>query len=388
MDLTSFLIGLFVFLFIAAMLFLAVSRVSGSGMYLNKYNDSLIVFTRQCARMLSMNLPLIEALEHLKVEIESNVSRGKDRMAEVIPFMIRDLRQGLTLSQSAARYPQAFPPIYSGLVSVGERNEKLPAVLEETALFMERSNTEREKLIEILVYPSTVLIFLIGVIEFMVYYILPTFVSLFEGMQVHLPLVTGFVITVARAGRNPVIISSLLFAFVSVIIISLLWERHKGYFLHDCLVLKLPLIGKAAAMKEYAAFSGLMGSLLAASVPLSESLTLAASALDNSYIRSRIIHVAAESQSTLSAALRASGVFQPSYLWMVLAGERTEALDHLLMEMGQFYGDESRLLSTQILGWLHPLLLVTAGVFTAVCTTSVFLPLVQIVVTITKDIVL
>lgn len=370
------------------MLLLAVSRASGSGMYFGKYNDSLIVFTRQFARMLSMNLPLIEALEHLKGEIEIDMSRGKERMVEVIPFIIRDLRQGLTLSQSAARHPQAFPPIYTGLVSVGERNEKLPAVLEETALFMERSNAERAKFIEILVYPCAVLIFLIGVIEFILYYIMPTFVSLFEGMQVNLPLVTGFVITVARAGRNPIIVSSLLLVFVSVIIILLLWERHKGYFLHDCLAFKLPLIGKVTRMKEYATFSGLMGSLLAASVPLSESLTLAASALDNSYIRSRIIHVAAESPSILSPALRASGVFQPSYLWMVLAGERTETLDQVLMEMGQFYGDESRILSTYLLGWLHPLLIVTAGVFTAICTTSVFLPLVQLVVTITKDIVL
>jgi len=342
----------------------------------------------QLSRMLSMNLPLIDALEHLKMDMRSDLCIDRHRMQDAISSLIRDLKQGLTFSQSLARYPGIFPAVFVRLASAGQISERLPALLEEAALFMERNRVLRLRYADIITYPVTIMVVLIGIVQFLVIYILPTFVSLFEGMQIHLPLVTKLVIAVARAVRNPHLSLSAFLILVFLIVISIFWKRYKGYYLHDFIIFRLPLIGRVTAIKEYATFSTLMGSILSASLPLREALATAASALENSYMKACILHAADESNFVLSEVLRASGVFQPSCLWMVLAGERTETLGEIMMEMGQFYQEESRILSTRFLGWLKPLLVLVTGVFTAIIIVSVFIPLVQIVLTITKDIVL
>jgi len=386
-ELIGLVIGLLVFSLIVAIMIWAILKVSGTSGPLLDYSSSLIVFTRQLSRMLSMNLPLIEALHHLREEIGGELCGGKQRLMEAIPLVIRDLEEGLTLSQSVARHNWAFPPIYAGLVAVGERNEKLPAVLEETALFMERRRVTMEGLFEIIIYPAIIVIGMIGIVQFLVRYILPTFVSLFEGMSMNIPLLTKLMIIFARSMISTGGYLTILILFLAVILITWSFGRMKGYSLFDYLAFRLPCIGRYAAMREYASFSGLMGALLGASVPLKEALYMASSAMDNTYVAHQIRHVADESPSILSAALRATKVFQPSYLWMTLAGERTETLDEVLSDMGKFYSDESRIFIKRFMGWLQPLLLITLGTVTVICTTSVFLPLVQIVVAISRDIV-
>ncbi|GEM_PF-2306919 len=387
MDCLSFFASLAIFILIAVLLIRTGSRIFGYHVPFFNYSGSLIIFTRQLARMLNMNLPLIEALSHLREEIGRDMSTGKYRLLEALPHVEKDLEQGLTFSQCIARCSWVFPPIYAGLVAVGERNDNLPAVLEETALFMEKSKAAKERFIDIIIYPSIILVVLILIIHFLMRFILPTFVSLFESMGSTLPLVTKIVITATRFSNSPVGFVFLLLLLLVMIVIAVAFRHFTGYSLVDYCAFKLPLIGKATAMKEYASFSGLMGALLGSSVQLGEALLLVASTLENSFIRTRIMRVARESPAILSSALRASGVFQPSYLWMVLAGERTETLDEVLKEMEQFYGEESRLLLSRFMGWLQPLFVVTMGILTVICTTSVFLPLVQLVVIVTKDIV-
>lgn len=387
MEIIGFIVGIMVFALIAAMLIRAALKASGMQSPLADYSYSLVIFSRQLSRMLSMNLPLTEALYHLREEIGSEVCGGKQRLLEAIPLVIRDLEEGLTLSQSMARYSWAFPPMFSGLVAVGERNEKLPAVLEEAALFMERSRSAREGFFEIIIYPAIIMIGISIIVLFLVKYILPTFVSLFEGMEINLPLLTKLLIMFSRSITRSGGYVILLLFFAVVIFIAWIFGHHKGYSVFDYLAFRLPCIGRYTAMREYASFSGLMGALLGASVPVKEALLLASSALENSYVVYQIRRVAGESPSILSAALRATRVFQPSYLWMTIAGERTETLDEVLSEMGKFYSDECRIFVKRFLGWLQPLLLITLGAATAVCVISVFLPMVLIVVEIARDIV-
>ena len=119
------------------------------------------------------------------------------------------------MSNALGKHPNVFSTLYVSMVKAGEMGGVLDEVLERLASFMEKDFSLKKKVKSALTYPVVILIMALCIVFFLVTYILPTFVSLFEGMNLQLPLPTKILIAVTKGARDIRIIIPALFLFVA-----------------------------------------------------------------------------------------------------------------------------------------------------------------------------
>ena len=339
------------------------------------YGEDLSIFTRQLSHMLRMKLPPQECIFHLLREYSKSGKIAKLAMLSALKTTMKHLDEGLSLSQSFARQPAVFPQFYVWLVNVGETSERLPDILIKTADFMEQNRRTVLKYWELCIYPFLILFFLFVIATFVTTYIMPTFVSLYEGMEMELPVVTKLMISVIKGVGNPYVIIPAILIIPAIIVVFMMLRFNPL----DFLALYLPFYSRLTRYREYATFSSIMGILLGGNVPLGEALELASTTIRNSLLRGSIQKGLREKYTSLSTMLRQNRLMDKSFVWMVTMGEKTETLDEVLLELGKFYSDEARLMSDRIFGWLAPSTVAATGLCVATVIFAVFLPLIKLI---------
>lgn len=175
--------------------------------------DQLLI-ARQLADLLKLGMPLPQALEalsgHQARDWRSRFSAG----SQVLGFMARTTAHGDRLGQAMSRVDY-FPEHWPRLLDIAEVKGVLIEVLETLHVGRSRSSWFtlwffiRLFALIFVTFPTA---------TFLVTYILPTFVALFEGMSLTLPAATQVLIFVTKAARNtwPLLFAPFILAFVGL----------------------------------------------------------------------------------------------------------------------------------------------------------------------------
>jgi len=155
----------------------SVSRNTLSGV-------ELAYFTRQFATLIKSGIPIDEALFAI------NEQNKKQHISDIILTIRSKILEGFTLSSSLADFPQSFPLIYSSTVSAGEQSGHLSLILEKLADFIESKQKLNQQIKNALIYPSALIVTALMVIAFMLAYVVPKVVYIFENFDQQLPLLT------------------------------------------------------------------------------------------------------------------------------------------------------------------------------------------------------
>ena len=143
--------------------------------------QELATFTQQLANLLKSGMPLTVALNSM-THLES-----KGISADVSRELKQDVMEGRSLSDSMAKQPRIFSDLYVNMVRAGESSGALVEVLRRMADHFERFAQVQSKFTSALIYPAFVAVVGIGIMFFFMTYMLPKFLSIFEGMNVPLP---------------------------------------------------------------------------------------------------------------------------------------------------------------------------------------------------------
>src|SRR6266436_3300817 len=146
--------------------------------------QELATFTQQMANLLNSGMPLTVALNSM-VHLES-----KGISAEVSKELRQDVMEGRSLSDAMTKQPRIFSDLYVNMVRAGESSGALVEVLRRMADHFERFAQVQAKFTSALVYPAFVATVGVGIIFFFMTFMLPRFMSMFEGMNVPLPFLT------------------------------------------------------------------------------------------------------------------------------------------------------------------------------------------------------
>jgi len=147
-------------------------------------------FYRQLALLTKSELPLPETLRNL-----ADASSSKDFKA-ALEKLGEETGKGRSLSESMKEMPGHFPPFFSRLVAVGERNGTLPKVLAELAAIA-RVNYQLSSLAkDILFYPLITVTFSIAVLISILSCVVPPFKKIFDELLegAALPAITNLVL--------------------------------------------------------------------------------------------------------------------------------------------------------------------------------------------------
>src|SRR4029079_4639400 len=151
--------------------------------------QELATFTQQLANLLNSGMPLTVALNSM-THLET---RGIP--AEVSRELRQDVMEGRSLSDSMAKQPRIFSDLYVNMVRAGESSGALVEVLRRMADHFERFAQVQAKFTSALIYPSFVAVVGVCIMFFFMSYMLPKFLSIFQGMNVPLPMMTQMLVS-------------------------------------------------------------------------------------------------------------------------------------------------------------------------------------------------
>ena len=368
------------------MAIISLKEVSGGvgggdvGAFLDKFKrvneQALTVFSRQFATMINAGLAMVRCLDILSEQTEDK------KLQSTLDQVRRDVEAGQTLSAALARHPQVFSTLYISMVKAGEMGGVLDEVLERLAGFMEKDFALKKKVKSALTYPVVILVMALGIVFFLVTYILPTFVELFKGMNLTLPLPTKILIGITEAARQPMIVIPTIVLMVGVGIgIGKYVQTPVGRKQYDLLKLNIPVFGILTKKVAISRFCRTLGTLLSSGVPIMQALEIVGKASGNEIIAMTVTKVreSIREGESIASPLGASGLFSPMVTQMVAVGEETGNLDAMLGKIADFYDTEVEYLLASLTSMLEPIMIVGMGGIVGFIVISVFLPLYQLI---------
>ena len=151
------------------------------------------VFTRQLSILQDAGLPILRSLRIL--ENQSKPGRFKNCLMDVC----EEIEGGATLSEAMAKSPKAFDRLYVNMIKAGEAGGALEVVLRRLAEFQERSQSLKRKVKGAMVYPVVVVMVAVGILTFIMIWIVPQFEKIFKDFKTDMPAITKMLIFVSHA---------------------------------------------------------------------------------------------------------------------------------------------------------------------------------------------
>ncbi|MEN3014651.1 MAG: type II secretion system F family protein [bacterium] len=338
--------------------------------------QAITIFSRQFATMINAGLSLVRALDILAEQTEDKLLKA------AISDIKKEVEAGKALSSALAKHKGVFNDLYISMVRAGEIGGMLDEVLERLANFMEKDFQLKKKVQSAMTYPIIILFLAIGIVIFLVTYILPTFVNLFKEMEVQLPLMTQILIVVVEALRRPEIVFTVIIALiVSIFGLNLYYQNPTGRKQIDLIKLNIPVFGLLSKKVAISRFARTLGTLLSSGVSLMASLEIVSQVAGNAVISSAIDNVRSKLREgeNLSTPLTETGIFPPMVTQMIAVGEETGNLDTMLNKIADFYDTEVEYTLSSLTSLIEPIMIVGMGGIVGFIVLSVFLPLYQLI---------
>lgn len=295
----------------------------------------MLLFTRELADLLASGMKLGHALNTL-------ARRGKGEEENPLIARLRDeIVQGVSLSDTLAKFPETFPPLFVSMIKAGEASGALSEVLQRLVIHFERIQEVKEKVVTAMVYPMIVLAMGIGTLVFSMVFVVPRFSVIFEELETTLPLATRILI-----GASQALTRYGLFVVGALVIAGVLFRRAlhtaRGRLWWHRLQLRLPLVRGIVQANAYSQFARTLSTLLANGVPVLQALGIVERVIGNEVI-AREIHNARDrvtDGTTISRPLAAGKVFPPLITDMLAVGEQTGDVSASLSHIARRYESE------------------------------------------------
>src|ERR1051326_3682162 len=328
-------------------------------------------FTRLLSSLLSAGVPLSRALVILYKEASTPAATAKWK--EIHDLVV----DGMSLADSMARSPKVFPRVYTAMVQAGETGGFLDLVLAQIADFQSREKELRSKVMAAMIYPAILLFLAIGVLVFLLTFFIPRFQTIFTGFGASLPVLTRGII-----GASHVVRSYGLFVLAGAVILVFFLRAwvlsEKGRRVWEGAILRAPVIGPLLAQFAMARFCRMLGTLLAAGVPLVQGLNVARKSIGNQILVDAVGQAIERVQQggQLGASLaECHGLFPGSVVEMVSVAEERGRLDEELIRIANVTeGDLDRELKTAV-ALAEPLMLFLIAGFIGTIFIGMVLPI-------------
>lgn len=316
-----------------------------------------MLFTRHLEVMVRSGIPLLGALNILAEQTRSRYFK------KVILEIKSNVERGLSLAEGMRKYQPVFSDLYVNMIEVGELSGNLEQVLKLLRVQMQKEHELIAKIKGALVYPSVIFVIMIGVGMVMVFYVMPKLFTIFEEMNVELPLLTRMIMSISKfiiakwwlaIGGAILLVFSFIFS-LRVARVKVFWHL---IFFH------LPLIGKLVKKTNIARITRTLHSLLKSGVSIVNALSTTGKTIGNvRYIDSlKQAGQQVEKGIPLSKAIESYIHLYPVLvIQMIRVGEETGNLSELLGEIADFYEAEVNEASKNLSTIVEPFLMVFIG---------------------------
>ncbi|HSZ06300.1 MAG TPA: type II secretion system F family protein [Solirubrobacteraceae bacterium] len=334
----------------------------------------LAIFARQLSTMISSGMSILRALYVLEEQTDSKY------LTETIVAVRKDVEAGLPLSDSMARHPKVFNPLFVAMTQAGEMGGVLEDALVRVADQLQKDAALRKQVKSAMVYPSLVITFAIGVMMALVAFLVPVFESVFKEFGGELPAMTQVSVGLSKLVTGywwAIFGGTALLVFTFVKWKKTSWGRRQW----DHFRLHIPMrIGTIVQQIAVARWSRTLASLTAAGVPLLQALEITGRTGGNVAVEEAMDGVISSVKrgGTIAAPLAQAPIFPSMVTHMVGVGEETGALDAMLDRVAEFYEEQVEASVKTLTSILEPIMIILIGGIVGFIVISMYLPLFEV----------
>src|SRR6267142_5042659 len=274
----------------------------------------LMIFTRQLATLIDSGLPLLRSLNVLAKQERDKVLKN------TINKLADSVQGGSTFSDALAMHPKIFNNLYVNMIKAGEVGGVLELVLNRLSEFQEKAAKIRNKVISAMVYPIIVMVMAMGILCFLLVFIVPRFEAIFHDLlgDKPLPPVTRFVLAVSGTMQHHGLV--LLGVVVAIgVSYKLIGRTRGGRLAIDSFKLRMPLFGNLNRKTAISRFARTLGTLVTSGVPILQALNITRDTAGNAAIALAIsnVHDSVKEGESIVQPMEASKQFPPMVVSMI-----------------------------------------------------------------------
>jgi len=287
------------------------------------------------------------------------------------------METGHPLATAMQSSPRAFPPLVVNLVRTGELGGTLRQSLEEAVRHLHEVQELKRKIRSAMMYPTFVLVAVLGLGLSVGTLVLPELIPLFESLDVELPWTTRALLHVASffEAYGMAVTAGVFFVIAALLVLARL-EIVKPA-LHS-LFLTTPYIRTIQQRAAISQIAGTMGTLLRSGIPIQEAIAATAEATGNRVFRRALERTipAIRTGHTFARALRQWGYLFPEMtVTLIDIGEETGTLAETLTYLKEYYEGEVEYAVKNLTVALEPILLIGIGLLVGATVLSIITPI-------------
>ncbi len=338
----------------------------------------LLVFTRQLSTIASAGLPLLQGLDILADQTED------PNFSAVIDAVSQEVEAGESFSDALRKFPRAFPDLYVSMVRAGEASGDLDGVLLQLADYLEASEDLKRRIKSAMTYPIVAFSLIILIAGGLTVFVVPQFAQIFEqlsGGKTPLPAPTQALITISDFLRTWYAILAIGASIAAIVtFLRLYGSTESGRYNLDALKLRIPVFGALMRKVAISRFTRTLSTLTRSGVAILQALEIVERTAGNE-VYARAIRQSADSVrngETLAEPLTRAEVFPAMVTRMIAVGEKTGALEGMLMKISDFYDSEVRATVDGLTSLIEPLLIAMMGIVVGSIVVALFMPILQL----------
>jgi general secretion pathway protein F len=333
----------------------------------------VLYFTQELSTLLNAGVPLDRALA-----ITAELS-DRPQFRGIVSDILRVLKGGKSLGESLATKPEYFSELYVNMVRAGEASGALAQVFDRLAEFERTRDDLRSYILSALAYPALLVVVGIASIIFLLTFVVPRFATVFEESNLAMPTPTRIMLESSNVLQNYGWIAGLV-VLAAILLLQGSLRTAGGRLRWDSFRLKLPVLGDALRKAEVSRFARAMSTLVANSVPLVQSISIAGATLNNRRIALSLGPVAqgVKRGEGIAGPMRRTGEFPPLASHLLLVGEETGRLDTMFARMADIYESETRAAIKRFTSLFEPIVILVMGIIVGALILSMLMAITSI----------
>jgi len=333
----------------------------------------VLFFTQELSTLLTAGVPLDRALSITGELTERPAFRF------IVLDVLRVLKGGRSLADSLATHPDYFSDLYINMVRAGEASGALASIFERLAEFERSRDDLRNFIVSSMIYPALLATVGMASVTILLMFVVPKFATIFSDPRMKIPVPTQIMLVASN------LMQSYWWVAVSVVAATvIIWTTYTrtaaGRIWWDGARLKIPMLGDALLKAETARFARAMATLVANTVPLVQSIGIAAATLTNRTISAALAGVAqgVKRGEGIAVPLRKAAVFPPLAAHLLTVGEETGRLDQMFARMADIYENDTRAAIKRFTSVFEPIVILVMGVLVGALILSMLLAITSI----------
>lgn len=332
----------------------------------------ILDFTQIMEQLISSGLSIKDALE-IATEIGNN-SKKSSRLASTI---LNKINKGYTFAETINTMNTTFPPLYIGLIMVGDKIGSIEKIFPRLLAYLETQKKIKDKISNALLYPLLVLITAFLALTGMIIFVFPKLEQMFMDLG-------G--IAAEKLNQNIAHLRN-CFLILAIFILALFFcwtfihitaknDKNLKYKI-DKFILKIPILGQYIIYRESLNFSFAMETLTGSGITIENAITETLSVITNEAYKQALTDVTSQivKGDSLSDAFSSHEEF-PNYIkiW-IKVGEKSENTTKVFLQLKNFFQNEIDIFLTRFMALIEPtlILLIGAGIITLIV--SIIIPI-------------